>query len=116
MIALLSLGYSSYFNFSRLLLFHSFLLYYLFKQQCRSLQCAQLFFEMEHILITERVKAGLDAAHSKGRKGGRPKALTPDKFKTLKSLIKSKEFSVTKICKIVGISRSVYYRAINNGL
>jgi DNA invertase Pin-like site-specific DNA recombinase len=32
------------------------------------------FAEMERELITERVKAGLDAAHSKGRKGGRPQS------------------------------------------
>jgi DNA invertase Pin-like site-specific DNA recombinase len=70
------------------------------------------FSEMERVLITERVKAGLDAAYDKGRKGGRPKALTVDKLKTLKSLVQSKEFSVTEICKMVGISRSVYYRSI----
>lgn len=74
------------------------------------------FAEMERTLITERVKAGLSAAHKKGRKGGRPKALTPDKLKTLKGLISSNNFSVTKICDIVGISRSVYYRALENEL
>lgn len=74
------------------------------------------FSEMERELIKERVKAGLEAAHSKGRKGGRPKSLTTDKLKTLKSLIQSEEFSVTKICIMVGISRSVYYRAITSGL
>ena len=74
------------------------------------------FAEMERTLITERVKAGLYAAHKKGRKGGRPKALTPDKLKTLKGLISTNNFSVTKICDIVGISRSVYYRALENEL
>lgn len=74
------------------------------------------FAEMERELIKERVKAGLDAAHSKGRKGGRPKALTADKLKTLKSLVQSEKFSVTKICLMSGISRSVYYRAIADGL
>ncbi|CAL7961249.1 hypothetical protein MIDIC_280001 [Alphaproteobacteria bacterium] len=69
---------------------------------------------MERTLIAEHVKASLDAAHSKGRKGGRPKSLTADKLKTLKSLTKSKDLSVTEICKIVGVSRSVYYRAIEN--
>lgn len=72
------------------------------------------FAEMERQLIRERVKAGLDAAHAKGRKGGRPKALTGDKLKKLKSLTKTKDFSVTDICHMVGISRSVYYRAIND--
>ena len=70
------------------------------------------FSEMERELIKERVKAGLDAAHLKGRKGGRPKSLRPDKMKKLQTLVKSKEFSVTEICNMVGISRSVYYRFI----
>ena len=70
------------------------------------------FSEMERELIKERVKAGLDAAHLKGRKGGRPKSMTPDKMKKLKTLVKSKEFSVTEICNMVGITRSVYYRSI----
>lgn len=74
------------------------------------------FSEMERELIKERVKAGLDAAHSKGRKGGRPKALTEYKLKKLSSLVKSKQFSVIEICNMVDISRSVYYRAIANGL
>lgn len=70
------------------------------------------FSEMERELIRERVKAGLDAAYKKGRKGGRPKALTPTKLETLLSLKKSGEFSVGQICKMAGITRSVYYRAI----
>ena len=74
------------------------------------------FAEMERTLIAERVKAGLYAAHKKGRKGGRPRALNSEKLKTLKGLIGSNNFSVTKICDIVGISRSVYYRALENEL
>lgn len=72
------------------------------------------FAEMERELITERVKAGLYAAHSKGRKGGRPKALTAEKLKKLKPLTKAKDFSVAEICNMVEISRSVYYRAIKS--
>jgi DNA invertase Pin-like site-specific DNA recombinase len=74
------------------------------------------FSEMERELIRERVKAGIDAAHKKGRKGGRPKALTPDKLETLKSLIEADNFSVKKICELVGITRSVYYRALKNNV
>ena len=70
------------------------------------------FSEMERTLIKERVKAGLEAAHRKGRKGGRPRALTPEKLETLNSLKKSDEFSVTQICKLAGITRSVYYRSL----
>jgi DNA invertase Pin-like site-specific DNA recombinase len=69
------------------------------------------FSEMERELIRERVKAGVQAAHAKGRKGGRPKALTPSKQALLTSLCQNDALSVTQICKLVGITRSVYYRA-----
>jgi DNA invertase Pin-like site-specific DNA recombinase len=74
------------------------------------------FSEMERTLITERVKTGLYAAHKKGRKGGRPKSITKDKLKTLKSLMKNNDLSVSKKCKMTGISRSVYYRTINSSI
>ena len=70
------------------------------------------FSKMESELIRESVKAGLDVAHKKGRKGGRPKALTPTKLETLLFLKKSGEFSVNQICTMAGVTRSVYYRAI----
>lgn len=70
------------------------------------------FSEMERELIRERVRAGLEAAHQKGRKGGRPIALTPTKLATLKSLQKVDQFSVKAICDLVGITRSVYYRGL----
>ena len=71
------------------------------------------FSEMERELIRERVKAGLDAAREKGRQGGRPKALTSEKRKMLKVLRQSGDLSVKQICASVGVSRSVYYRYIN---
>lgn len=71
------------------------------------------FSEMERELIRERVKAGLDAAHKKGRKGGRPKVLTPEKLETILTLKKAGQFSVSKICTMSNVTRSVYYRAIS---
>jgi DNA invertase Pin-like site-specific DNA recombinase len=71
------------------------------------------FSEMERELIRERVRAGIDAAHQKGRKGGRPRVMTPTKLEALLSLKKSGDFSVSQICTMVGVTRSVYYRAIN---
>ena len=70
------------------------------------------FSEMERALIIERVKAGVDAAHAKGRKGGRPRSLTSSKKELLASFRANDTFSVTQICEMVGITRSVYYRAI----
>ncbi|CAO4841916.1 MAG: DNA-invertase hin [Holosporales bacterium] len=72
------------------------------------------FSEMERELIKERVKAGVEAAHAKGRRGGRPKALTEEKENMLVSLLTSDQFSVTQICQIVGITRSVYYRFLKS--
>lgn len=71
------------------------------------------FSEMERELIRARIKAVLDAAHKKRRRGGGPKSMTASKLKMLLSLKKSEGFSVTQICNMVGITRSVYYREIN---
>ena len=70
------------------------------------------FSEMERELIRERVKVGLEAAHQKGRKGGRPKVMTPLKLDTLLSLKKSGTLSVRQMCLVAGVTRSVYYRAM----
>jgi len=72
------------------------------------------FSEMERELLRERVKAGLDSALEKGRKGGRPRSLTPDKENVLKALYIAGNMSIKQICNTVGISRSVYYRAIES--
>lgn len=72
------------------------------------------FSEMERELIRERVRAGLDSAREKGRAGGRPRALTKEKASMAKALRQAGEMSVKEICEVVGISRSVFYRAIIN--
>lgn len=71
------------------------------------------FSEMERELIRERVKAGVDAALENGRKGGRPRTLTPEKQAILMALVKAGNMSVKQICTTVGISRAVYYRSLN---
>jgi DNA invertase Pin-like site-specific DNA recombinase len=42
--------------------------------------------EFERDIIRERTQAGLTAARSRGRKGGRPKALTPRKAQMAEAL------------------------------
>ena len=71
------------------------------------------FSEMERELIRERVKAGIDSAKQQGRNGGRPKALTVEKAETVRALRQTGKMSVKKICETIGISRSVFYRCIN---
>lgn len=74
------------------------------------------FSEMERELIRERVKAGLDSAKHQGRTGGRPKALTNDQAETIRALRQAGKMSVKKICETMKISRSVFYRCVNQGV
>jgi DNA invertase Pin-like site-specific DNA recombinase len=68
--------------------------------------------EFERDIIRERTQAGLLAARARGRKGGRPKALTPKKAKMVQDLYRNKENSIDEICKTLNISRTTLYRYI----
>src|ERR687895_1872257 len=68
--------------------------------------------EFERDIIKERTNAGLLAARARGRKGGRPKALTPKKVQMLHYLYRNKENSIDEICKTLNISRTTLYRYI----
>src|ERR687895_37818 len=68
--------------------------------------------EFERNLIRERTNAGLQAARARGRKGGRPKALTPKKAQMVQDLYRNKENSIDEICKTLNISRTTLYRYI----
>jgi DNA invertase Pin-like site-specific DNA recombinase len=66
--------------------------------------------EFERDIIRERTNAGLQAARSRGRNGGRPKALNPKQLKILHSLATDPTHSIDEICKTLKISRVTYYR------
>jgi DNA invertase Pin-like site-specific DNA recombinase len=61
-------------------------------------------------LIRERAYAGLSAARTRGRKGGRPKGVDEKKRKAALALKRDPYYSVKEICDIVGISRNTYYK------
>lgn len=65
--------------------------------------------ELERDLISERTKAGLAAARARGRKGGR-KPTDPKKLEQAYILYDSNTISVSNLCKMVGISKSTFYR------
>ena len=54
--------------------------------------------------------AGLEAARSRGRKGGRPPGVDEKKRQAAISLAKDKSRSVKEICEILGIARNTYYK------
>src|SRR5215210_1502956 len=68
--------------------------------------------EFERDIIRERTSAGLEAARTRGRTGGRPKSLTASKQALAQKLYADKETSVTEICKILGISRATLWRYV----
>jgi DNA invertase Pin-like site-specific DNA recombinase len=66
--------------------------------------------EFERDLVRERTHAGLAAARARGRLFGRPRRLTPQQVKQLRSLAKDERNTVREICQTLGISRATYYR------
>ena len=66
--------------------------------------------EFERDLIRERTNAGLAAARARGRVGGRPPVMTPEKVKVARQLYDSKECTVEAIAKTLGVSRKTIYR------
>jgi len=66
--------------------------------------------EFERTLIRERTMAGLAAARARGRIGGRPPTMTPDKIKVARQMYDSREHTVEAIAKTLGVSRKTIYR------
>jgi DNA invertase Pin-like site-specific DNA recombinase len=68
--------------------------------------------EFEREIIRERTQAGLASARSRGKVGGRPKALTPKEVQILRNMAADKSLTVTDICKTLGIGRTTFYRYV----
>lgn len=69
--------------------------------------------EFERDIIRERTQAGLSAARARGRQGGRPKGRDVTKQAAVRSLSQDRSRSVTEICRMLGISRTSYYRYLS---
>jgi DNA invertase Pin-like site-specific DNA recombinase len=69
--------------------------------------------EFERDLIRDRTMAGLRAARERGRRGGRPRSLTPDQISMAARLIKTREVSVQEILKILKVSKPTLYRYVS---
>ena len=68
--------------------------------------------EFERDLIRERTVAGLAAARSRGRTGGRPSVWTPEKLRTARSMYESGQHDVSAIARVLGMSRASVYRGL----
>src|SRR5579863_537021 len=75
--------------------------------------------EMERDVIRQRTQAGLQAARTRGRIGGRPRAtqsMDPKKVQRAKELYAKKEMTVPDIMKLTGFkSKDTFYKYVVNG-
>lgn len=69
--------------------------------------------QFERDLISQRTIEGLNAARSRGRKGGRPKVNAKDITLAIK-MYNSRNYSISEITKATNISKTTLYRYINN--
>ncbi len=65
--------------------------------------------EFEHGLVQERALAGLEAARGRGRHGGRPSSMTPDKLAAAVTMREQKR-PMRAIATALGVSRATLYR------
>lgn len=71
--------------------------------------------EYERSLINERATAAREAAAARGKQTGRPKSLTDDQARQLRTLHAGGE-SVADLCRSFGVSRATAYRVLGDEL
>jgi DNA invertase Pin-like site-specific DNA recombinase len=70
--------------------------------------------QFEKELVQERTRAGLEAARSRGRLGGRPKKLNKDQLQHAVKLYMDKKHSLQEICVISGITKPTLYKYVRD--
>ena len=68
-----------------------------------------IFADLELEFIKERQRAGIEVAKKEGRYKGRPIKELKD-WEQISQEVDNKELSIERACKLLGISRSSYYR------
>lgn len=71
--------------------------------------------QMEREIITERTRAGLQAAAARGRRGGRPPALNDAKVRAAKAMMASGNMTTAEIAQQLGVAPSTLYRHLPGG-
>lgn len=69
--------------------------------------------EFERDLIRERTAAGLVAARARGRVGGRPTVMTPDKRAAADELLRQPDATNAAVARALGVSRASLRRYID---
>ena len=68
--------------------------------------------EFERSLITDRTRAGLEAARSRGRRGGRPRRMDAKKIAAARAMLAGGASNIAEICRTLGVSRATFYRYV----
>ena len=68
--------------------------------------------EFERELIRERTNAGLKAARARGRVGGRPTKMTPEKIRMAKLLHQDVNNKLVDILKALDVKKGVFYKML----
>ncbi len=71
--------------------------------------------EFERSIIKERTKAGLDAARARGKRGGRPPALTDKDIQAAKAMLADPDITVEEVAARLKVAPSTLYRHIPGG-
>lgn len=69
--------------------------------------------QFERRLISERTKAGLDAARARGRKGGRRSKLSIADIKKATAMLRDPEVTKTEVAKHFGVSRPTLNKSLD---
>ena len=66
--------------------------------------------EFERSIVRERTLAGLEAARTRGRKGGRPRLMNDDSLIVAQALLRDGVLTVKDIAKQIGVSEPTLYK------
>ncbi|WP_211268907.1 hypothetical protein [Actinoplanes subtropicus] len=68
--------------------------------------------------LADRTTAGLEATasrHARGRRGGRPRKMTPEKTAVARQMYASQTFTVDQIARDLGVPRGTGYAHLDQG-
>ena len=68
--------------------------------------------EFERELIRERTLAGLASARARGRKGGRPHALSKAQVRLAQAAMEQRDTKVSELCLELGVTKATIYRYV----
>jgi DNA invertase Pin-like site-specific DNA recombinase len=69
--------------------------------------------EFEHNILRARTRIGLEAARSRGNRGGRPPSLDDAMRSMIADLYSAKKYTVGEICLIAGVSKPTIYKCLH---